>query len=95
MVEKRTVLGVTEGAPSGPQMAALHAAAAEPAPEIAFVSLDSQGVTLIYGRDETAIEAAVLLADHLDVTVLVARPKDLRLPRDTAFPVVQGIVKSA
>ena len=95
MSEKRTILGETEGAPAGPQTAALHAVAAEPTPEIALVSLDSQGVTLIYGRDEAAIEAAALLADHLDITVLIARPKDLRLPRDTGFPVVQGIVKSA
>ncbi len=95
MSEKRTILGETEGAPAGPQRAALHAVAAEPTPEIALVSLDSQGVTLIYGRDEAAIEAAALLADHLDITVLIARPKDLRLPRDTGFPVVQGIVKSA
>ena len=58
MAEKRTILGETEDAPAGPQMAALRAVAAEPTPEIAFVSLDSQGVTLIYGRDEAAIEAA-------------------------------------
>jgi ferredoxin len=95
MADKRTILGGTEGAPAGPQMAALRAVAAEPPPEVAFISLDSQGVTLIYGRDETALEAATLLADHLDVTVLIARPKGLRLPRDTGFPVVQGIVNSA
>ena len=34
---------------AGPKMAALIAAAAEPMPEVAFVSLDSEGVTLIYG----------------------------------------------
>ena len=31
----------------------------------------SEGVILIYGRDERAIEAARLLKDHLDVTVLI------------------------
>ena len=45
---------------SGPKMAALLAAAVEPMPEIPFVSLTSDGVTLIYGRDERAIEAAGL-----------------------------------
>ena len=37
-------------------MAALLAAAAEPMPDVPFVTLDSEGVILIYGRDERAIE---------------------------------------
>ena len=37
---------------AGPKMAALIAAAQEPAPEIPFVSFESEGVILIYGRDE-------------------------------------------
>ena len=78
---------------AGPKMAALLAAAAEPLPEIPFVSLDSEGVALIYGRDERAIEAGKLLADHLDVTVLIARPKGLTPPRVTDFPVVQGTIR--
>jgi ferredoxin len=97
MAEKRTVLGETAiwPADAGPMATALRAAAAEPMPDIAFVSLDSDGVILIYGRDEAAVEAGTLLADHLDVTVLIARPNNLRLPRVADFPVVQGIVKSA
>src|SRR6185436_2716263 len=93
MAEKRTILGDTSSA--GPTMAALRAVAAEPVPDIAFVSLDSDGVVLVYGRDEAAIEAGTLLADHLDVTVLIAHPKNLRVPRTADFPVVQGTVKSA
>jgi ferredoxin len=80
---------------SGPKMAALLAAAAEPLPDTAFVSLSSEGVTLVYGCDEHAIEAARLLQDHLDVTVLITRPKGLAPPRVTEFPVVQGTIKSA
>ncbi len=52
-------------------MAALIAAAAEPAPDYSFVSLSSEGVTLLYGKDEQTIEAANLLKDHLDLTVLI------------------------
>src|SRR5262245_58629120 len=59
----------SQGAAAGPKMAALLAAAAEPAPAVPFVSLSSEGVVLVYGRDERAIEAANLLKDHLDVTV--------------------------
>jgi ferredoxin len=80
---------------SGPKMAALLAAAAEPMPEIPFVSLTSEGVTLIYGRDERAIEAANLLKDHLDITVLITRPGALIPPRVTDFPVVKGTIRSA
>src|SRR5258708_25368294 len=84
-----------QGAKAGPKMAALIAAAAEPVPEFSLVSLSSEGVTLVYGRNERAIEAATLLADHLDVTVLITRPKDLTPPRVTAFPVVKGTISSA
>src|SRR5260370_747281 len=79
---------------AGPKMAALLAAAAEPAPEVPFLSLNSDGVILIYGRDEQAIEAGNLLKDHLDVTVLVKPPAEVAPPRVTAVPVVQGAVRS-
>jgi ferredoxin len=80
---------------AGPKMAALLAAAAEPAPEIPFVSFTSEGVALIYGRDEQAIEAANLLKDHLDVTVLIKPPAEVTPPRVTDFPVVKGAIRSA
>ena len=85
----------SDAAKAGPKMAALIAAAAEPVPDFPLVSLSSEGVTLVYGRDERAIEAARLLAEHLDVTVLVTRPKDLAPPRVTEFPVVKGTIRSA
>jgi ferredoxin len=84
-----------DAAAAGPKMAALLAIAAEPMPEVPFVTLSSEGVALIYGRDETAIEAGTLLADHLDVTVLITKPQDLAPPRVTEFPVVKGTIKSA
>src|SRR5215467_6726519 len=59
---------------AGPKMAALLAAAAEPMPPVPFVSLSSDGVVLIYGRDDQGIEAANLLKDYLDVTVMITRP---------------------
>jgi ferredoxin len=84
-----------DGAAAGPKMAALLAAAAEPAPELAFVNLTSDGVILIYGRDEQAIEAGNLLKDHLDVTVLIRPPAYVPPPRVTDFPVVRGAIRSA
>jgi ferredoxin len=76
-------------------MAALLAASAEPAPDVAFVPLTSDGVTLIYGKNEQAIEAARLLKDHLDVTVLIKPPADVAPPRATDFPVVKGTIRQA
>src|SRR5882724_5835473 len=80
---------------AGPKIAALIAAAAEPLPATAYVTLNSEGVILVYGRDERAIEAAKLLEAHLDVTVLLTRPKDIAPARVTAFPIAKGTIRSA
>jgi ferredoxin len=85
----------SEAAAAGPKMAALLAAAAEPLPDTPFVTLSSEGVALVYGRDESAVEAGKLLADHLDVTVLIARPDGILPPRITEFPIVKGTIRSA
>ena len=75
---------------AAPKIAALLAAAAEPAPEIPHVPFNSEGVTLIYGKDEQALEAAKLLKDHLDVTVLIKTGADVLPLRVTDFPIVKG-----
>jgi ferredoxin len=80
---------------AGPKIAALIAAAAEPSTDIPFVSFESEGVVLIYGRDEAAIEAATLLKDHLDVTVLIRPPAGIAPPRASEFPVVKGTIRAA
>src|ERR1035437_5149278 len=80
---------------AGPKMAALIAASAEPTPNFAFVPLTSDGVTLIYGKDEQAIEAANLLKEHLDVTVLIKPPSNMPPLRVTDFPVVKGSIRQA
>jgi len=79
---------------AGPKMAALLAAAAEPMPAAPFVELESDGVILICGRDETAVEAANLLKDHLDVTVLIEPPAAIIPPRIADFPVAKGKVRN-
>ena len=84
-----------DAADAGPKMAALVAAAAEPAPELSFVTLKSDGVILVYGRDERAVEAAGLLKDHLDVTVVITRPDQVSPPRVADFPIVKGTIRSA
>lgn len=84
-----------EGTRAGPKMAALLAAAAEPMPDFPLVNMTSEGVILIYGRDETAIEAGRLLADHLDVSVMITRAGQIVPPSAVSFPVVKGTIRSA
>ena len=84
-----------EAADAGPKIAALVAAAREPNPEIPVVSLSSDGVILVYGRDEQAITAGALLKEYLDVTVLLDRPGSVAPRRVNDFPVARGTVRSA
>jgi len=84
-----------DAAATGPKMAALIAAAAEPMPPVPLLELESGGVILIYGRDEGAIEAGNLIKDHLDVTVLIAPPAEISAAGNGEFPVVQGRIRTA
>ncbi|WP_213737292.1 4Fe-4S binding protein [Bradyrhizobium sp. dw_411] len=85
----------SEAALTGPKMAALLAAATEPVLPVPSISLESDGIILICGRDETAVEAGNLLKDHLDVTVLIEPPATIAPARVTEFPVAKGKVRNA
>ncbi len=80
---------------AGPKMAALIAAAMEPAPEPTAVGFTSSGTTVIYGHDDQAAEAARLLKDHLNVTVLLKPPADVLPQRVTEFALAKGTIRSA
>lgn len=84
-----------DAAGAGPKMAALLAAAAEPLPPVPLVSFESEGVVLVYGCDERAVDAGNLLKDHLDVTVLIRPPAAIAPPRSGAFPVAKGAIRTA
>src|SRR5258708_39162116 len=85
----------TLGSHANPVVSALQAAAAVPMPDMPFVHIDSSGIILVYGRDETAIEAGELLKEHLDVTVLIMPPAMIAAPGPTDFPVVKGRIAVA
>lgn len=80
---------------AGAKMAALLAAAALPTPPVPQITLQSQGVVLILGRDEIALQAARALADRLDVTVLLRPGAAVSPPAITEFPIAQGRVRTA
>lgn len=85
----------SEGAAAGPKIAALLAAAAEMPSPPPPVTMESTGIVLVYGRDEVAVEAGRRLADHLDVTVLLARPDDVAPPRAYDVPILKGTIAAA
>jgi ferredoxin len=95
-VNIRETAGWSEAAEqAGPKMAALIAmAGVAPAP-FELVSLESEGVTLVLGRGEEAVEAARALAESLDITVLLLPGADVMPPRRTDFPVLQGRIRTA
>ncbi len=75
-----------------PKIAALLAEAAlDPAPTPS-ISLKSAGVTLIYGRDELALDAARQLADRLECSVLLTAPGNVTPPRLTEVPIFRGTI---
>jgi ferredoxin len=80
---------------AAPKIAALLAAACESTPDTAVVNLTSEGAVLLYGTDERVIEAATLLKDHLEVTVLLTPAGAVTPNSVTEFPVLKGTIKGA
>ncbi len=84
-----------EGDKALPKIAALLAEAAMDIPPTGTITLKSEGVCLVYGTDERAIEAARQLSSSLDVTVLLKNPKDVAPPRVMDVPVFKGTLRAA
>ncbi len=74
--------------------ALLAEAASEPAPTPS-VTLASQGVCLVYGRDERAIQAARQIAGRLEVTVMLTEPGDILPPPIMDVPIFRGTIMQA
>ncbi|WP_199231296.1 4Fe-4S binding protein [Falsiroseomonas bella] len=84
-----------EAKAAGPKMAALLAAAAVEMPAVPLVPLASEGVTLVLGRDATALEAARKLTETLDITVLLTGAGAVEPLRAAEFPVARGRARAA
>lgn len=84
-----------EGTQATPKIAALLAAAAVDVPGPPAVSFVSSGVALVYGRDETAIDAARQLAGRLDVSVILSEPADVVPPPVTDVALLRGTIADA
>jgi ferredoxin len=84
-----------DGKKALPKIAALLAEATLDMPSTTTVTMKSAGECLVYGRDETAIEAAKQLSTRLSVTVILTRPNDVIPPRLIDVPIFGGTVRSA
>lgn len=96
-VDIRDRAGWTDQAGRAPaKMAALIAEALLPAVPPAVVSQSSAGVTLVYARDETGLDAARRLACDRQVTCLLVPPAELlQPPAVREFTLFRGRVDSA
>ena len=94
-VNIREHAGWSDEAPQAlPKVAALVAQAEilSGLPEAAVLTLNSGGVTLIYGSDDRALDAARQLADRLDLTVMLTGPAQALPPQVWEFPVIRGTI---
>ncbi len=84
-----------EAAATTAKIAALLAEATLDVPPAPTVTLKSDGVCLVYGRDEMAVDAARQLAGRLDVTLLLTGAAEISPPAVTEVPVFRGTIVSA
>lgn len=84
-----------EGGAAHAKIAALLAEGALELAPTPALTIRSEGVCLVYGRDEQAIELGKQLAERLEVTVLLKDPGEVMPPRTMDVPVFKGRVTQA
>lgn len=81
-----------DGGKASAKIAALIAAAEIPIPPARALSIESEGRCLVYGRGQTALDAARRLAETLSVTVMLIDAEDALPPAIADVPIVTGRV---
>ena len=76
-----------------PKMAALLAEAAHVSKPASAMTLNSDGICLVYGLADAALAAAEKLKDRLDVTILVTEVNDALPPAQVHAPIAKGTLK--
>jgi ferredoxin len=85
----------TDGRDAAAKAAALQAMAEIAGPDPTQVTLESRGTILVYGKDDVAIEAAELLKDRMDVSVLICGDGELVPPRASSYEIYKGRIVTA
>ncbi|MEW5961934.1 MAG: 4Fe-4S dicluster domain-containing protein [Pseudomonadota bacterium] len=78
-----------------PKMAALLAAGRHVAVPAPLTTLTSDGVCLVYGKGQIALDVARALESRLSVSVLLTDVEDALPPRVVAAPIARGRIRSA
>jgi len=84
-----------QGGKAGAKIAALIAEAALDFEPALSVTLKSDGVVLVYGSGETALDAARQLSGRLSVTCLLKEPGNAPPPAVADLPVFKGAIRKA
>src|SRR5204862_4118084 len=78
-----------------PKMAALLAEAAHTSRPTGVTTLKSQGMCLVYGRGQAALDVAGELSERLSVTVLLSDAEEALPPGIVTEPVNKGRIRKA
>jgi ferredoxin len=78
-----------------PKMAALLAEAALTSRPTGVTTLKSDGVCLVYGRGQAALDVAAELSERLSVTVLLSDPEAALPPGIVSVPIYKGRIRTA
>ncbi|MFQ5565105.1 MAG: 4Fe-4S binding protein [Paracoccaceae bacterium] len=80
---------------AGPKMAALIADARLASPDLPLIDVESEGVCLVYGAGDLALDAAGRLAPALSVTCMLSEPAEIVPPAEADMDIVTGRVRNA
>ena len=83
------------GARAQPKMAALIAEAAYQPTPTGLTTLKSEGVCLVYGAGQQALDIARQLSGRLSVTLVLSDPGDAIPPERVDFPIYRGAIATA
>jgi len=95
MIRRAVQTDPDAGRDAAAKAAAFQAMAEIAGPDPIQVSFESRGSTLVYGKDDVAIEAAELLKDRMDVTVLICGDGQIVPPRVSSYEIHKGRISSA
>lgn len=82
--------GWTAGEPATAKMAALLADAMQPVKPVHLKTIESDGLCIVYGAGQAALDAARMLSGRLSVTLVLTEAADILLPTVLDFAVYRG-----
>jgi ferredoxin len=80
-------------ASSTPKMAALLSDATKNVKPARLKTLHSDGLCVVYGKGQTAYDAAKHLNNHLSVTLILEDADDITLDAEQSFPIYRGAIE--